>query len=107
MDELPEFPKELLKQRFPGGFTIRDEANAIVAWAFRNGPLEDLHAGEHSELLECDSLSRITDSEMKEIMLTACKRVETLLRLKSNDPKKYDTIIKGYCYLYCGDWDRE
>ena len=28
---------------FPDGFTIRDEANALVAWAFRNGPVEDLH----------------------------------------------------------------
>ena len=26
---------------FTGGFN----ANALVAWAFRNGPLEDLHAG--------------------------------------------------------------
>jgi hypothetical protein len=28
-----------------GGFTLRDEANALTAFAFRNGFLEDLHAG--------------------------------------------------------------
>jgi len=80
MDELlPEFPPGLLEERFPGGFTIRDEANAIVAWAFRNGPLEDLHAGKDSRPLEDSSLSRITDEEMEELMLTACERVEMLL----------------------------
>src|SRR5262249_46386211 len=44
----------------PYGFAIRDEANALVAWAFRNGPIEDLHAGRYSELLEDSTLSRIT-----------------------------------------------
>ncbi len=106
MDELPEFPPELLDQRFPGGFTLRDEANAIVAWALRNGPLEDLHAGKHSKLLEDDSLSRITDAEMKELMLHACERVEDLLRLKERDPKKYEALIKSYNILYCGAWER-
>jgi hypothetical protein len=93
VDRLPEFPRELLDQHFPGGFTARDEANAIVAWALRNGFLEDLHAGKHSELLEDRSLSRITDSEMKEIMISACERVEALLRLKETEPNKYDTMI--------------
>jgi nitrogen fixation-related uncharacterized protein len=106
VDDLPEFPREFLDQRFPGGFTLRDEANAIVAWALRNGRLEDLHAGEHSKLLEDDSLSRITDAEMKELMLSACDRVEALLRLKESDPKKYDAMIKGYNVLYCGQWAR-
>src|SRR5947209_4002632 len=41
---------------FPSGFTVRDEANAIVAHAFRNGPIEDLHAGKYSELLSDASL---------------------------------------------------
>jgi hypothetical protein len=106
MDDVPEIPPELLKQRFPGGFTLRDEANAIVAWALRNGPLEDLHAGKPSKLLEDDSLSRITDTEMKSLILYACERVEVLLRLKESDPKKYDAIVKGYNIMYCGQWER-
>ena len=32
---------------FPDGFTIRDEANALMDWVFRNGPVEDLHAGKY------------------------------------------------------------
>ena len=64
-DNLPDIPVELIEQRFPGGFTLRDEANALVAWAFRAVPLEDLHAGKHSELLTDRSLSRITDGKRK------------------------------------------
>jgi hypothetical protein len=106
MDDLPEFPCELIERRFPGGFTPRDEANAIVAWALRNGLLEDLHAGKPSKLLEDDSLSRITDDEMRKLMISACERVEVQLRLKDSDPKKYDTVVKGYNIMYCGHWDR-
>jgi hypothetical protein len=106
MDDLPKFPPELLERRFPGGFTLRDEANAIVAWALRNGPLEDLHAGKSSKLLEDDSLSRITDAEMKTLILHACERVEDLLRLKESDPKRYDVLVKTYNFLYCGQWKR-
>src|SRR5436190_2023117 len=80
----------------PGGFTLRDEANAIVAWAFRNGPIEDLHAGKHSPLLEDRSLSRITDEEMKTLMLNACETMEELLRLKESDPEEYARHIRAY-----------
>src|SRR5262249_56854916 len=96
MQDLPEFPPEFITQRFPGGFTLRDEANAIVAWALRNGPLETLHAGKSSKLLKDHSLSRISDTEMEELMLHACERVEALLRLKESEPKKYDALIQGY-----------
>ncbi|MFH0959237.1 MAG: hypothetical protein V1897_11090 [Pseudomonadota bacterium] len=74
-----EIEKEL-ESRYPGGFSLRDEANAIAAYAFRHGPVEDLHAGEHSELLENKNLSRITDDEMKEIMIYAAKQIAVLLK---------------------------
>lgn len=99
-----DIPEEVLERAFPGGFTLRDEANAIVAWAFRNGPLEDLHAGKHSRLLEDSSMSRIIDAEMKELMLWACEKVETLLRLKETDPSRYYTLIKAYNIMYCKHW---
>ncbi len=94
------------KHYFPDGFTLRDEANAIVAWAFRNGPLEDLHAGKYSELLEDSSLSRITDAEMKELMINACEQVEKLLQLKETAPEQYFLQIKSYNFRYCRTWNR-
>ena len=106
MDDIPEFPADVVKKRFPEGFTLRDEANAIVAWAFRNGPLEDLHAGKYSELLTDPSLSRITDDEMKALMINACKVVKRLLRLKESDPEEYHRQTVSYNFRYCHGWER-
>lgn len=90
----------------PGVFTVRDEANAIVAEAFRNGPLECLHLGRHSELLEDDSLSRVTDEEMKALMLNACETMEELLRLRESNPEEYAKHVRAYHFNYCRAWDR-
>ena len=43
-------------QLFPDGFTLRDEANAITAMAFRKGPIEDL-PGAGWQLLEVWNVS--------------------------------------------------
>jgi hypothetical protein len=91
---------------FPDGITLRDEANAIVAMAFRNGPIEDLHAGKWSELLSDPELSRITDDEMKTIMIRACEEVAKLLALKENDPEEYYRQILSTNHLYCRRWER-
>ena len=90
----------------PTEFTRRDEANAIVAYAFRNGPLEDLHAGEYSPLVEDASLSRITDEEMKALMINACDHVEKLLRMKEDDPGEYRRFIASYNFRFCRGWKR-
>ena len=107
----PEWrPSEELKQLearvFPDGFTLRDEANAIVAMAFRNGPIEDLHAGKSSELLSDPELSRITDDEMKTLMINACEQVAKLLELKETDPEAYYRQMLSYNHLYCRRWER-
>ena len=86
--------------------TIRDEANTLVAWAFRNGPLEDLHAGKHSPLLDDRSLSRITDEEMKSLMLNACRQMAKLLEMKQTNPSEYERKIENYNHLYCQGWER-
>jgi hypothetical protein len=87
-------------------FTLRDEANAIVAYAFRNGPIENLHAGRHSELLSDPALSRVTNEEMKTIMIAACRKVEELLRLKEADPEEYKRRLRDYGERYCYAWER-
>ncbi len=96
---------ELLKGFFQGGFTLRDEANAITAFCFRNGFLEDLHVGEYSELLDSDKYSRITNEEMKKLMIEASLKVFDLLELKETNPEKYYTFIKGYGMMYSKDWE--
>jgi len=88
-------------------FTLRDEANAVTAFAFRNGFLEDLHAGVQSLLLEDPSNSRLTNDEMKRLMIEASEKIEQLLRLKRDTPDKYYALICSYNRMYCPNWKRE
>jgi hypothetical protein len=104
-EQLDYFNKEI-ERAFPGGFDLRDEANAIVAMAVRNGPLEGLHAGWHSALLEDDTLSRLTDEKMKALMLYATRTVAMMLWMRDEDPEVYRRYIRSYGWRYCRAWER-
>ena len=84
--DVPAIPDKTLARAFPGGFTIRDEANALTAFAFRNGPIENLHAGKSSPLTDDPALSRITDDEMRELMVNASEMLAVVLALRDSDP---------------------
>ena len=95
-----------LKDAYPGGFDYRDEANALIAMAVRNGPLEELHSGLHSTLLEEDALSRLTDDEMKVLMIYATRMLAALLALRDNAPEAYRRHVQSYGRIYCDRWER-
>jgi hypothetical protein len=81
------------------------EAKSIVALAFRNGPIEDVHAGKTCPTCTGKSeYSHITQTEMKTIMKAAVDMVYKLLWLKRNDPEKYAATIE-LGKLYAGSWD--
>jgi len=66
------------------------ETKAIVALAFRNGPIEDVHAGQLCPTCTGKpGYSRVSDAEMKLIMKNAVNRVYVLLWLKVADPDRY------------------
>ena len=71
--------------------TTREEANALTLLVFRNGFVEDLHAGKSSELLKNKELSRITDEEMKKLMIESSAVLAWWLKLKEKDPEDYWT----------------
>ena len=89
-----DFDKELVR-----------EAKAIVALAFRNGPMEDLHAG-----MTCptcagdDGYSHINDAEMKTIMKAAVSQVFRLLSLRDKDHVAYQQEIRR-ADVYTQRWD--
>jgi hypothetical protein len=81
------------------------EAKAIVAIAFRNGPIENMHAG--TPCTACAGkprISRISDAEMKLIMKNAVNCVYRLLRLKTSDPDRYarEIAFGEHC---AANWD--
>jgi hypothetical protein len=79
-----EFDKELVR-----------EAKAIVALAFRNGPLADLHAGMQCPVCTGEpGYSRVTVAEIKTIMKGAASQVFRLLWLRDHDPVSYQREIR-------------
>jgi len=80
------------------------EAKAIVALAFRNGPIESLHAGKPCPTCTGQSgYSRITDLEMASIMSNAVEHVYALLLLKQENPEKYGSEIQ-FGERYTTNW---
>jgi hypothetical protein len=66
------------------------EAKAITVLAFRNGPIEDVHAGKACDV--CGGkpeFSHISEDEMKRIMKAAVNVVYRLLWQRDHDPEAY------------------
>jgi hypothetical protein len=84
---------------------VAREAKAIVALAFRNGPIEDVHAGKVCPT--CDGnpeYSHITQDEMRTIMKAAVDRIYTFLLLKENDETAYEALV-SFGEKYTLAWD--
>jgi hypothetical protein len=89
----------------PARKQLAREAKAIVALAFRNGPIENVHAGRRCPTCSGHSgYSRITDDEMKSIMKNAVNRLYSLFCMKSEDPAQYESQIE-FGSRYTARWD--
>jgi hypothetical protein len=85
--------------------TLALEAKAIVALAFRNGPIEALHAGKLCTVCSGNpAVSHISDLEMKAIMKSAVDTLYRLLWQRENDSKHYlENLALGE--RYTARWD--
>ena len=84
---------------------LAQEAKSPVALAFRNGPIEEVHAGR--ECPHCAGkaeYSHITETEMKNIMKNAVDTLYKLLWMKENDPEEYAASIE-LGSRYTQSWD--
>jgi hypothetical protein len=81
------------------------EAKSMVVLAFRNGPIEDIHAGR-----ECPTCagkveySHITQDEMKRIMKRAVDKVYALLWIRTYHPEIFQHVVRAG-NLYSPGWD--
>jgi hypothetical protein len=84
---------------------VAREAKAIVALAFRNGLIEDVHAGKVCPT--CNGkpeYSHITPGEMRSITKNAVDHLYTYLLLKENDKAAYDSLLT-FGEKYTRAWD--
>ena len=81
------------------------DAKTIALFAFRNGPLEDLHAGKPCpHCTGSPGYSHITDAEMKLLMQSAVNEIYRLLWQRENDREAYDRR-QGLADRYTNLWD--
>jgi hypothetical protein len=81
------------------------EAKAIVALAFRNGPIEDLHAGRPCPTCSGrPEFSRISEEEMTTVMNAAVDTLYRLLWQREYEPEKYRRNI-AFGLRYARNWD--
>jgi hypothetical protein len=81
------------------------EAKALVALAFRNGPIENLHAGRPCALCSGKpDFSHISDEEMKRLMKSAVNALYRLLWMREHDPRSYDEQL-AFGRRYTLHWD--
>lgn len=67
------------------------EAKAMVALAFRNGPIENLHCGTPCPACSGKAaISHISNEEMKTVMKSAVDALYRLLWLREHDPRSYE-----------------
>jgi hypothetical protein len=76
------------------------EAKSIVVLAFRNGPIEDLHAGKPCPTCAGNpEYSHLTQEEMKRIMKKAVDKIYALLWMQAHNPEGYTAMLtlgEGY-----------
>ncbi len=84
---------------------LASEAKALVALAFRNGPIENLHAGRPCAACSGNlEISHISDEEMKAIMKAAVNTLYRLLWQRDYDPVAYnENLALGRRYTM--HWD--
>ncbi|MDL2279169.1 hypothetical protein LJC15_00700, partial [Desulfovibrio sp. OttesenSCG-928-G11] len=98
----------------------KDLAKAIVAYAFRNGPLENIHAGavpvsktgDFSDVTVVDAagnrlpwndVSRISQAEMKAMMQTAVNRVYAALAHEGD--AEFEKDVLAHALKLARGWD--
>jgi hypothetical protein len=81
------------------------EAKALVVLAFRNGPIENLHAGKPCPVCGGNAgISHISDEEMKKLMKSAVDALYRLLWQREYDPAHYnENLALGRRYTL--HWD--
>lgn len=84
----------------PIPLTLRQKANA-VAYAMRE-PLEPIHASVIS--LDEVGKNKISETEMKNLMIEVCDQIFIMKYLEENVPHIYEALLVTIHFFYTKDW---
>src|SRR5690242_18705859 len=105
----PQIPETKVSKgrnkRAPARKHLARESKVIVALAFRNGPIEDVHSEKTCPTCAGNpAFSHITDEEMKRIMKCAVNRVYEMLCEREFAPERYEKTLH-FGDGYAANWD--
>ena len=88
------------------GLVQMEMAKAMTAIAFRNGPLEDIHAGKTCPTCSgSEDYSHITQAEMKALMKYAVDHLYAVLMFAHEDSTEYGHYLMRTNAMFTQDWD--
>lgn len=88
-----------------GDMVLKEMAKALTVAIYRNGTIEDVHAGEG---FGAKDFKGISDSCMKEINKDVCNKCYTMLKLLLSDGEmdcKRALSVLLFSYLSATEWD--
>ena len=81
-------------------------AKGLAAFAFRNSHLEYLHSGKRCPTCAGDpTFSRISDDEMRSLMIDVVNRTYWALKVKKENPSLFQAFIVYEATTYAQDWN--
>lgn len=86
--------------------TRRDRANALTVCAFRNGHIENLHAGAWSPFRDDSALAKFTRADVQTILLQAAARMAELCRMRDERPEAFRQELAYFCRAATRQWIR-
>lgn len=86
--------------------TLRDEANVMTAFAFRDGGLEDFGSASAA-----DGVPRFSEAEMEQLLVTTSARLAHWLAAREHymteDPATYRQLVSMAKMISTDGWERE
>lgn len=85
--------------------TTREEANHVVVWAYRNGPIEDVHAGTWSFASEVPGFKRLYAEDVACVSRFAIPRLARYLAVRDRlDPMLCDMLLRAWTFGSATGW---
>jgi hypothetical protein len=88
------------------GLTVRDEANVMTAFAFRDAGLEDFVSASAA-----GSVSRLSNAEMEQLLVATSARLAHWLAVREHylgeDPAAYRQLVTMAKMISTDEWERE
>ena len=96
---------EPLPEEWSKELTPREEANHLVVWSYRNGPIEDVHGGKWSVGSELPGFKRLYATDVVRVARFARRRLAWHLAARDQlDPTLRSIVLRAKAFGSADGW---